>query len=120
QVSAGNPTYRRVVLLQDGSIMNRYWDDNDAPRPEAFLEDTELAARSSKEPAIVYRHIRAAAESGWDFSSRWFRDGKDMTTIQTTDIIPVDLNCLLLFLEIALCTVYENENEAERMEAMLK
>jgi alpha,alpha-trehalase len=68
----------------------------------------------------VYRHIRAAAESGWDFSSRWFRDGKDMATVQTTDIIPVDLNCLLLFLEIALCTVYENEDETERMEAMLK
>jgi alpha,alpha-trehalase len=119
-VSAGNPTYRRVVLLHDGSILNRYWDDKDGPRPEAFLEDTELAARSGKEPAVVYRHIRAAAESGWDFSSRWFRDGKDMATVQTTDIIPVDLNCLLLFLEIALCTVYENEHETERMEAMLK
>ncbi|MBV9986139.1 MAG: alpha,alpha-trehalase TreF [Chitinophagaceae bacterium] len=119
-VSATNPTHRRVVLLQDGSILNRYWDDNDTPRPEAFIEDTKLAARSGKEPSLVFRHVRAAAESGWDFSSRWFRDGKDMSTIQTTDIIPIDLNCLLLFHEIALCTIYENEQEPERMEKMLK
>ncbi len=118
-LSANHPTHRHVVLMQDGSILNRYWDDFDTPRPEAYIEDTHLAAASGKDPAIVYRHIRAAAESGWDFSSRWFRDGRTMETIQTTDIIPVDLNCLLLFLEIALCTIYE-ENDPVAMEAMLK
>lgn len=118
-LSATNPTHRRVVLMQDGSILNRYWDDMDTPRPEAYIEDTHMAAGSGKEPAIVYRHIRAAAESGWDFSSRWFRDEKNMETIQTTDIIPVDLNCLLLFLEITLCTIYEKQHEAA-LENMLR
>jgi neutral trehalase len=33
--------------------------------------------------------------SGWDFSSRWFADGHLLGTIQTTNLIPVDLNCLL-------------------------
>lgn len=119
-VSAATPSYRHVVLLQDGSILNRYWDDKHTPRPEAYAQDVELAAASGRDPASVYRHVRAAAESGWDFSSRWFRDGKTMETIQTANIIPVDLNCLLLFHEIALCTIYENEEENEEMEKMLK
>lgn len=117
-LSAAHAEHRRVVLLDDGSILNRYWDDQDTPRPEAYREDIELAERSGREPSSLYRHVRAAAESGWDFSCRWFRDGKNMETIQTADIIPVDLNCLLLFLEIALCTIYETE-DADAMENML-
>ncbi len=47
----------------------------------------------------VYRDLRASAESGWDFSSRWFADGRTLKTIRTTDIVPVDLNSLLFQLE---------------------
>ena len=42
-----------------------------------------------------YRNMRATAESGWDFSSRWMRDPTDLRTLETTDLIPVDLNSLL-------------------------
>src|SRR5438132_7206718 len=42
-----------------------------------------------------YRNVRATAESGWDFSSRWMRDSADLRTLETTDLIPVDLNSLL-------------------------
>ena len=105
-VSAAYPAHKRVVLMKDGSVLNRYWDDMDTPRPEAFIEDTHLAKKSGKEAHIVYRHIRAAAESGWDFSSRWFRDTMNMETIQTTDLVPVDLNCLLLFMETLLASLY--------------
>ena len=106
KLSAENSAHRRVVRLPDGSILNRYWDDKDTPRPEAFLEDRELAEKAGGNPATVYRHIRAAAESGWDFSSRWFKDGNDMATIQTTNLLPVDLNCLLLFMEQTLLQIY--------------
>ena len=102
---------RRVVLMPDGSILNRYWDDRDTPRPEAYIEDKHLAERSGRDETTVYRHIRAAAESGWDFSSRWFRDEKTMETIQTTDIIPVDLNCLLFFMENYLSHVYKGQDD---------
>ncbi len=102
QLSESNPSIHRVVRMSDGSILNRYWDDNPSPRPEAYIEDIHIAAKSKLEPSIVYRHIRAAAESGWDFSSRWFEIPDQMHTIQTTDIIPVDLNCLLLHLESVL------------------
>jgi alpha,alpha-trehalase len=109
--SAAHTSHRRVVYLPDGSILNRYWDDNDTPRPEAFIEDCELAGKAGGSAALVYRHIRAAAESGWDFSSRWFKDGSQMASIQTTHLVPVDLNCLLLFTEETLLTIYALEKE---------
>ena len=65
---------RRVVALDDGSILNRYWDDSNAPRDESYREDIAQAQATSREPLQVYREIRAAAESGWDISSRWFAD----------------------------------------------
>lgn len=98
--------YRRVVALGDGYILNRYWDDNPNPRPEAYAEDLHVAQQSGRDPDTVYCHIRAAAESGWDFSSRWFADEARMETIQTVDIIPVDLNCLLYYMEKTLLNLY--------------
>jgi alpha,alpha-trehalase len=94
--------YRRVVLMPDGLVLNRYWDDRDTPRDESFREDTELARSSGRVPAKLYRDIRAAAESGWDFSSRWFADGRTLASIDTTEIVPADLNSLLFGLENAI------------------
>ena len=94
--------HRHVVAMADGSILNRYWDDRDTPRDEAYRQDTELARGSGRPPRQVFRDIRAAAESGWDFSSRWFADGHTRATIDTTDIVPVDLNALLFGLENAI------------------
>jgi alpha,alpha-trehalase len=95
---------RRVVAMPDGSVLNRYWDDRDTPRDEAYRDDVELARRSGRSAQQVYRDIRAAAESGWDFSSRWFADGQTRASIQTTLIVPVDLNSLLFGLENAIRT----------------
>ncbi len=100
----------RVIELPDGSILNRYWDDRDTPRPEAYTEDMHVAKASGRNVNAVYRDIRAAAESGWDFSSRWFRDQQNMETIQTTALIPVDLNCLLFFMETLLASIYQKQD----------
>jgi alpha,alpha-trehalase len=94
--------HRRVVSMPDGAVLNRYWDDADTPRDESYREDTGLAQRSGRIPAQLYRDVRAAAESGWDFSSRWFADGKTLETIDTTEIVPIDLNSLLFGLEQAI------------------
>jgi alpha,alpha-trehalase len=94
--------HRRVVSMPDGSVLNRYWDDADTPRDESYREDTQLAQSSGRIPKQLYRDIRAAAESGWDFGSRWFADGKNLATINTTEIIPIDLNSLLFGLEEAI------------------
>jgi alpha,alpha-trehalase len=87
---------RRVVRLSSGALLNRYWDDRPEPRPESYREDYTLAQRvpEAERPAL-YRNIRAAAESGWDFSSRWMRDPSDLRTLETTELVPVDLNSLL-------------------------
>ncbi|HEY6453186.1 MAG TPA: alpha,alpha-trehalase TreF [Steroidobacteraceae bacterium] len=92
----------RVVAMPDGSILNRYWDDRDSPRDESYREDRALAQASGRPAPQVYRDIRAAAESGWDFGSRWFADGRTRATIDTTQIVPVDLNSLLFGLESAI------------------
>jgi alpha,alpha-trehalase len=99
--SLENPgdAFQHVVKMPDGSIMNRYYDKGDTPRPEAYKEDYALGQKQKENEKKLYKDLRSAAESGWDFSSRWFSNGKDLATIHTTDIIPVDLNCLLLNLE---------------------
>jgi alpha,alpha-trehalase len=88
--------YRRVVRMPEGVVLNRYWDDSDEPRPESYRPDVEIGMTvpDSLRPNF-YRNARATAESGWDFSSRWMRDPKDLRTLETTDLIPVDLNSLL-------------------------
>ena len=91
----------RVVRMADGAILNRYWDDRAAPRDESYVEDYQLAAKAGAGKQPLYRNIRAAAESGWDFSSRWFA-GDSLATLQTTDIVPPDLNSLLYGLEQAI------------------
>jgi alpha,alpha-trehalase len=88
--------------MPDGAKLNRYWDDADTPRDESYREDTELARRSGRIPKQLYRDLRAAAESGWDFGSRWFADGRSLASINTTEIIPIDLNSLLYGLEDAI------------------
>jgi alpha,alpha-trehalase len=91
---------QHVVKLEDGSLFNRYWDASDSPRQESYIQDRETANKASSRPAKeVYRDLRAGAESGWDYSSRWLADGKTLATIQTTAIVPVDLNSLLYHLE---------------------
>jgi len=87
--------YRRVVKLQDGTVLNRYFDDKKAPREESYYQDVQSGMGYQHKDGMVYTNLRAGAESGWDFSSRWFADTMHLTTIETTSILPVDLNCLL-------------------------
>jgi alpha,alpha-trehalase len=111
---------RRVVRMPDGSILNRYWDARDVPRDESFREDVEVAQASQQDRHRLYRDIRAAAESGWDFSSRWLADGESLQTVQTTSIVPVDLNSLLYGLEQAIvqgCRVVEDAACVESYES---
>ncbi|WP_187262983.1 alpha,alpha-trehalase TreF [Pontibacter beigongshangensis] len=114
-LSEENQAHRRVVLLPDGSILNRYYDDKAAPRPEAYKEDVMLArGASGRAPEEVYLNLKAAAESGWDFSSRWFADGENLSTIRTTELIPVDLNALLYHMELTLAEMAGLEGNGQQ------
>ena len=92
---------RRVISI-DGNVLNRYWDGNDKPRPEYYKEDISTAHNSGQDINLMYQHIRASAESGWDESSRWYETGKDSTILHASDVIPIDLNALLYNLEIVI------------------
>ncbi len=81
--------------------LSHYRDDLDVPRTEMYRTDMEWKIPASRRPQF-YRHMRAACESGWDFSSRWLADSYNLSSIRTLDIIPVDLNSLLLFYETML------------------
>jgi alpha,alpha-trehalase len=112
--------HRRVVKLKSSEILNRYWDDRDTPRDESYREDVATAKQSGRDPAEVYRNLRAAAESGWDFSSRWLADGKTLATVRTTELVPVDLNSLLFQLETTIaraCKIQKDDRCASEMNA---
>ena len=144
-------TLKRVVKMPDGSFMNHYWDDANSPRCESYKEDVMTAGETvdlklaairfgsgaaadsfaANEKITMYKHLRAGAESGWDFSSRWFADSMILGTIETTHIIPVDLNCLLYFTEKLLAKQYARKGDnkkaadytkwaAERQKAILQ
>ena len=98
--------HANVVRLADGTLLNRFWDDQDTPRDESYLEDVETAKLAHRPAPQIFRDLRAGAESGWDYSSRWLADGHTLATIDTTAILPVDLNSEMFHLENALAYAY--------------
>ncbi len=110
---------KRVVQLK-GGILNRYWDNFDAPRAEMYQDDIKLKNKSGRKAKQLYKDLRAACESGWDFSSRWLRSPNDLSTIHATEIIPIDLNCLLYNLEKTLQRAYQISNKKKKATAFAK
>lgn len=119
QLNKRNIAVNHVLMMSNGAVLNRYWDAFDTPRPESYREDVELA-HTHPEPQQMYRHLRAGAASGWDYSCRWFADVNDFKTIHTTDIIPVDLNSLLYYLEQTLAETFALKGEILASELMTK
>lgn len=107
---------RRVVRLPNDVFLNRFYDDHAGPRPESYFEDIECTkGLSDAEGDSFYLNLRAACESGWDFSSRWLQKSGDILSLQTTNLLPIDLNCLLYQTEVALSELNQesgNHDEA--------
>lgn len=56
----------------------RFVTDQHIPRPESYYEDVHTAAsqgyhKDDPMAQILYSEIAAAAESGWDFTARYFQ-----------------------------------------------
>ncbi|MFM0339679.1 alpha,alpha-trehalase TreF [Paraburkholderia fungorum] len=110
---------RHVVRLPDGTRLNRYWDERAVPRDESYREDVVTAQQTpQRDSADLWRNLRAGGETGWDFSSRWFTDGKTLATVDVTSLVPVDLNCLLVDLERTLAKAYRLHGDVTRAENM--
>jgi alpha,alpha-trehalase len=143
-----NTTSTSLKGHQRRFLVSRYCADWRQPRPESLKEDiaTVNIAMSSITNAIheqkkekeeqqsqrqlvdqnklektredIFCDIASAAESGWDFSSRWFEDGKSLSTIRTSKIYPADLNALLYRAEkvtatLAAAVVEEEDTTSE-------
>jgi len=95
-------------------VLNRYTSNANHPRPESYREDVNVAAEiygktvdmddgnaaaTESKKVKYYNDVIAAAESGWDFSSRWLRDESDIKSMFTSCVIPVDLNSIMYRME---------------------
>ncbi|WP_308418585.1 trehalase family glycosidase [Chitinimonas arctica] len=113
---APGATWRHLVRLSKGTWLNRHWDDLATPRDESYREDLITAQEAPRrKQEDMWRNLRAAAETGWDFSSRWFADGKTLATIEVVSLIPVDLNCLLADHERTLARAYRLQGDFKQM-----
>lgn len=102
-----------VVRMTDGEILNRYCDAVDFPREESFIEDLELKKKAS-DANHFYQNMRAGAESGWDYSSRWFgtEDG-GLESTNTLNVVPIDLNCVILRMEELIAETYRQQGDTK-------
>uniref|UniRef100_A0A158Q6B7 Trehalase n=1 Tax=Dracunculus medinensis TaxID=318479 RepID=A0A158Q6B7_DRAME len=89
----------RTILIKKGKFTHRLFQYNtptNVERPESFAADHMIGKQvHAADRPKLFQNIASAAESGWDFSSRWFQDKMSMRTIETTDIVPVDLNAIM-------------------------
>lgn len=97
-------------------ILNVYRVESYHPRPESYMEDLILgeSLSSDAEKTDFYQNIASAAESGWDFSSRWmnsdfvsgihdspeesipnFFSPYGLSKMDIIHLIPLDLNALM-------------------------
>jgi alpha,alpha-trehalase len=103
---------KHMVLYMDRNgnhhKVNRYNVDNTQPRPESYMKDYDLAQKSfqtENERKNFYAQVAAGAESGIDYSTRWFDDYKKLTTIKTNQILPIDLNSLMYRMEYTISLI---------------
>ena len=92
------------VQTADGKThtLARYNVEVDDPRPESYREDFNDAQHFStqEDKSEFYQNMKSGAESGWDYSTKWFfkEDGTEsmeLHDVQTRHIIPVELNSYL-------------------------
>ncbi|XP_015896064.2 trehalase-like [Ziziphus jujuba] len=100
------------VTIEDAQActhtLNRYYAMWNKPRPESSIIDKEFASKiPNDEKQHFFREVASAAESGWDFSTRWLRNPADFTTMATTSILPVDLNAFILGMELDIASLAE-------------
>ncbi|GAB5355046.1 hypothetical protein AAMO2058_000172300 [Amorphochlora amoebiformis] len=107
-----SPANSRVVAIPVPNIngvtveLNRYYSKDNTPRPESYREDL-----NTSESPHIFREIRSAAESGWDFSSRWILNknqsgGYSLKDLAVTSLAPVDLNAFLYSMESSMSHLY--------------
>ncbi|XP_059123713.1 trehalase isoform X2 [Peromyscus eremicus] len=114
----------RTVSVSSGGqnyALNRYYVPYGGPRPESYSKDEELANTVPEgDRETLWTELKAGAESGWDFSSRWLVGGPNpdlLSSIRTSKMVPVDLNAFLCQAEELMSNFYSrlgNDTQATK------
>ena len=118
-----------IMVGNKSFVANRYGSTEQTPRPESYREDVMTAAGGSADGAgnetELFNALRAGAETGWDFSSRFIQPTLSatvqplplatkenyehaaqigakqfpMSNERAPDVLPVDLNSMMLRFE---------------------
>ncbi|XP_056400762.1 trehalase isoform X2 [Hyla sarda] len=111
-------THRNISVEQNGKTytLNRYYVPVGGPRPESYSKDYELAVNLTADAnQTFYSELKSAAESGWDFSTRWFIGSTNtLLDTKTSEIIPVDLNAILCRVEKTIAKFYNDLDMTEK------
>lgn len=94
-----------------------YAVNNSAPRPESYRTDYETAnspnlpSLNDTQKADLYAELASGAESGWDYSARWFStNGTSLRDLQVRSKVAVDLNSILYRNHVELAQLYGSSN----------
>ncbi|KAJ2928214.1 hypothetical protein H1R20_g8878, partial [Candolleomyces eurysporus] len=113
----------RSPFTNDKHKVYRYSVTNSAPRPESYLtdyttaNDPNLPSLNETQRAALYAELASGAESGWDYTARWFTHGPANATLRDLNVrrtIAVDLNSVLYGAHLALEDLYGNSNSTAR------
>lgn len=119
------PNEKQILLGPDSSTgktrraksvrLNIYRANTDRPRPESYFEDINSAVycKRPEDRSKLYMDLSTAAETGYDFSSRWFNSTTDWCSIQTSDLIPVDLNAIIFKTELIIAKLCRLNRDRE-------
>ncbi|KAI9310892.1 putative neutral trehalase [Dichotomocladium elegans] len=109
--------------------LNRYIVLNESPRPESYSEDWDTVFSESLSPRLnvtqqkdLFANLATGAETGWDYTARWTRakeshdpHGYDiLRTLNTRNIIPVDLNAILYGMESTLASWHKQNGDRKK------
>ncbi|KAF5382427.1 hypothetical protein D9615_002774 [Tricholomella constricta] len=99
----------------------RYSVSNTAPRPESYLTDYKTANEPNNlnetQRSALYAELASGAESGWDYTVRWFAhtdDGSNdgLRSLNVRNTIPIDLNSILYKNHVLLANLYGSDNSS--------
>uniref|UniRef100_A0AC35FUA1 Trehalase n=1 Tax=Panagrolaimus sp. PS1159 TaxID=55785 RepID=A0AC35FUA1_9BILA len=116
-----------ITINNNNYTVYRYRAQSNTPRPESYKEDVATAATANFTDKVskqrIWRDLATAAETGQDFSTRWFADKKTLETIETINVLPVDLNSFLCWNMDILSYLYDevirDDDESEKYRNIL-
>ena len=117
EIPAQQHVGQHLIVFENGDYLNRYYGAKDYARAEGYGKEMRWAEQipDAQKPQF-FRNLRTVCESGWDFSSRWYADGKNKSSIHAMDLIPIDLNSLLYMSERLIHRLYKAEGNESQSE----